>query len=78
MGRLNRRSRRDGARRWTLLYLHFTALLMIYATDEALKDRFAAARSCVVEMFPSQRRPGRDTRRHRCECGELTGSGEGR
>jgi hypothetical protein len=32
---------------------------MIYATDEALKDRFEAARTCVIEMFPGRRRPGR-------------------
>ena len=32
---------------------------MIYATDEALQDRFEAARNCVLEMFPSRRRPGR-------------------
>jgi len=59
MGQLNRRSRRDGARRWSLAYLHFTSLLMIYTSDEALKDRFEAARSWVIEMFPSKRRPGR-------------------
>jgi len=57
MGRLNRRSRRDGARRWTLLYLHFTALLMLYTTEDTLKDRFEAARNGVVEMFPRKRRP---------------------
>ena len=59
MEQLNGRSRRDGAQRWSLAYLHFTSLLMIYATDEALKDRFEAARSCVMKMFPSKRRPGR-------------------
>lgn len=32
---------------------------MIYATDEALQDRFETARTWVVEMFPSRRRPGR-------------------
>ena len=32
---------------------------MIYTTDEALHDRFEAARTCVLEMFPGQRRPGR-------------------
>ena len=57
--RLDRRPRRKGARRWSLLHLHFTALLMIYATDEALKDRFESARTCVIEMFPGRRRPGR-------------------
>lgn len=57
--RLDRRPRREGARRWSLSHLHFTALLMIYATDEALKDRFEVARTCVIEMFPGRRRPGR-------------------
>jgi len=57
--RLDQRPRRGGARRWSLSHLHFTALLMIYATDEALQDCFKAARSCVVEMFPYRRRPGR-------------------
>jgi hypothetical protein len=32
---------------------------MIYATDGALKDRFESARTCVIEMFPGRRRPGR-------------------
>lgn len=32
---------------------------MIYATEAALKDRFEAARSCVIEMFPGRRQPGR-------------------
>jgi hypothetical protein len=35
-----------------------TALLMIYGTDQALRDRFEAARQCVIEMFPHRRRPG--------------------
>jgi hypothetical protein len=56
---LDRRSRRMGARQWSLSHLHFTALLMIYATDEALQDRFKTARNCVIEMFPSRRRPGK-------------------
>ncbi len=56
---LDRRPRRKGARRWSLSHLHFTALLMIYTTDEALKDRFESARTCVIEMFPGRRRPGR-------------------
>src|SRR6266540_3686037 len=40
--RLDRRTRRPGARRWSLPHLHFTALLMIYAADEAVQDRFAS------------------------------------
>src|SRR5260370_579214 len=42
--------RRPGEIRWSLQNLHFTALLMIYASDEALQDRFRTARDCVVEM----------------------------
>jgi hypothetical protein len=53
---LDRRPRWDRARRWSLSHLHFTALPMIYATDEALKDRFEAARTCVMEMFPGRHR----------------------
>ena len=51
--------RRSQPLRWSLQALHFTALLMIYATDEALQDRFKAARRCVIEMFPQRRRPGK-------------------
>ena len=54
----DQRPRRAKARRWSLKSFHFTALLMIYATDEALQDRFKSARQCVIEMFPHQRRPG--------------------
>jgi len=57
--RLDRRTRRPGAKRWSLQHLNLTALLMIYATDEAIKDRFEWARECVIEMLPSRRRPGR-------------------
>jgi len=51
--------RRSQPLRWSLQALHFTALLMIYAADEALQDRFKAARRCVIEMFPRRRRPGK-------------------
>jgi hypothetical protein len=57
--RLDRRSPRVQARRWSLEHVHFVALLMIYAADEALKDSFESARDCCIEMFPSRRRPGR-------------------
>jgi hypothetical protein len=56
---LDRRPRRKGGQRWSLAQLHFTALLMAYAADEALKDSFEAARDCVVKMFPNQRQPGK-------------------
>ena len=58
LNRLDQRPQRKCAPRWSLQYLHFTALLMIYATDAALKDRFESARSCVIEMFPWRGRPG--------------------
>lgn len=59
LGRLDQRPQRAKARRWSLSHLHFTALPMIYTADEALKDRFGAARRCVVDMFPGRRVPGR-------------------
>jgi hypothetical protein len=59
MAGLDRRTGRKDAQRWSLQHLHFTALLMVYAADEALKDCFETARTCCIEMFPYQRRPGR-------------------
>jgi len=56
---LDCRSQRRERRRWSLVHLHFTALLMIYATDAALKDRFETARAAVIAMFPGRRHPGR-------------------
>ncbi len=56
MSALDHRPRRD--RRWSLSHLHFTALLMIYTTDQTLKDCFQTARDTVIEMFPGRRCPG--------------------
>lgn len=53
------RGGRPGARRWSPEQLIFTALLMIYSSGATLVDRFHDARSCLVEMFPQRRRPGR-------------------
>lgn len=58
LARLDRRPQRPGALKWSLSHLHFTALLMIWESDEALQDRFQAARDCVIELFPHRRRPG--------------------
>jgi len=49
---------RPGATRWSPEYLVFAALMMIYSSGATLADRFHNARSCLVEMFPSRRRPG--------------------
>ncbi len=59
MERLDQRSRKPGSRRWSLEHLHFTALLMVYAADEALKDCFEVSRDYCIQMFPHQRRPGK-------------------
>lgn len=59
LGQRQKQPERPMGRQWSLDMLHFTALLMIYAADEALQDRFKAARQCVIEMFRHRRRPGR-------------------
>lgn len=37
----------------------FEALLMVFAEGKSLDDRFLHARDCLLEMFPSRRRPGK-------------------
>lgn len=49
----------DGRLRWTARLLVVCAVLMAWDPAAALEDRFAAARSCLVKMFPGRRRPGR-------------------
>lgn len=51
--------KRPGATRWSLEYLVFAGLLMVYSAEANLVDRFRNARECLVEMFPQRRRPGR-------------------
>lgn len=49
----------DDARvRWVPRLLVTCAILMAWDAGHTLGDRFAAARACVVGMFPGRRRPG--------------------
>ena len=48
----------DGRLRWTERLLVVCAVLVAWDPSPALKDRFAAARACLVGMFPGRRRPG--------------------
>jgi len=59
LGGLDERPRRPGAIRWSLEFLVFTAVLMVYESGETLQDRFRSARECLIEMFPGRRRPGK-------------------
>jgi len=43
---------------WTPRLLVMGAVLMAWEASATLKDRFAAARACVAEMYPTRRRPG--------------------
>ncbi len=45
-------------KRWSVQATMFQAILMAYDPSASLKDRFANARQCLVEMFPNRRRPG--------------------
>jgi len=56
---LDKGKRRPGATRWSLPALVFQAMLMVFEGGKNLNDRFLNARSCVVEMFPQWRRPGK-------------------
>lgn len=49
----------DARVRWVDRLLVTCAILMAWQAGPALVDRFEAARACVVEMFPSRRRPGK-------------------
>jgi DDE family transposase len=44
--------------RWTERLLVVCAILVAWGHEPALVDRFAAARACLVQMFPTRRRPG--------------------
>ena len=44
--------------RWTQRMLVTCAVLLAWDPGATLADRFAAARACLVEMFPGRRRPG--------------------
>jgi hypothetical protein len=47
-----------GADRWTDRLLVMAVLLMVFSGLGTLRDRFAEARSAVVQMYGSRRRPG--------------------
>jgi len=50
----------DDARvRWVDRLLVTCAILMAWEAGHTLVDRFGAARACVVQMFPTRRRPGK-------------------
>lgn len=46
-------------RRWSMRNVVFTGILMAYDSAAHLTDRFEHARQCLIEMFLSERRPGR-------------------
>jgi AcrR family transcriptional regulator len=48
----------DGRVRWVERLLVVCAILVAWGEGQTLVARFTAARACVVEMFPSRRRPG--------------------
>lgn len=50
--------KRPAAVRWSTELVVFQALLMVYEFGVTLCDRFQSTRACVIEMFPSRRRPG--------------------
>ena len=57
--KLDKHQRRPKRTRWSLQQLIMGAVLMAYDSSAVLKDRFANARQCLVEMFPAGRRPGK-------------------
>jgi Transposase DDE domain len=57
--KLDTHRRRPKRTRWSQQQLIMGAVLMAFDSSAALKDRFANARQCLVEMFPAQRRPGK-------------------
>jgi len=48
----------DGRTRWTPMLLALGAILMTWSNAGALKDRFDAARRCLLRWYPGRRRPG--------------------
>jgi hypothetical protein len=48
----------DGRLRWVERLLVVCAVLMAWGEGPTLAARFRASRACVVEMFPTRRRPG--------------------
>lgn len=52
-------SHRQRQTRWPGLYTVLVSLLMVFVEGATLRDRFAAARRCLIEMYPGSRRPGK-------------------
>jgi hypothetical protein len=48
----------DDKLRWTDRLLALCAILMSWSDADALKDRFDAARRCLLRWYPGRRRPG--------------------
>src|SRR5205823_5734702 len=48
----------DGRVRWTSRLLAMTAILVAWSPSPTLLDRFAQARSAVVDIYRTRRRPG--------------------
>lgn len=48
--------------RWTHRLLAYAAVLMAWDPAPTLGDRFASALTCLADLFPSRRRPGRTYR----------------
>jgi len=48
----------DPVRRWSDRLLVLCAIFLCRAPGTALIDRFGSARSCLVQLYPSRRRPG--------------------
>lgn len=48
----------DRVRRWSDRLLVLVALMTHWAAGRSLVERFALARACVIEMYPTRRRPG--------------------
>lgn len=46
------------ARRWSDRLLVLGAVLMCWGAGPTLHDRFALARSCLVQLYPTRKRPG--------------------
>lgn len=49
----------EGQRAWTPRLLMLTALLMAWGPEPSLEQRFLAAVECLLDLYPTRRRPGR-------------------
>jgi hypothetical protein len=46
-------------KRWSAWYTVLVSLLMVFDNSSTLRDRFVAARRCLVDIYGSSRRPGK-------------------